>query len=159
MSSYANFYIRVNESFVPIGSYSRSTSLYQAINSMLPYGQIIALTSEKIGKAIEIINEEIENIENTIEKDEQECKEIANMLGNSINEKMSAIYSIKVDIEDMKQDLIDRGSSKSILQVYLDMIDEIHYSSEYIMDNDYNHYIYAGIEAYGRIEDILEEEN
>lgn len=159
MSSYVNFYIRVNKSFIPIGSYSRSSSLYQAINQMLPYEKITALTSEKIGRVIDEIKEEIEELEKLKEKDKQTCDKILSMVGNSVEEKMASIYSIEAEDENIDYELEELKYSKNILQVYLDMIDEIHYSERYVMDNDYNHYIYAGVEAYGSMEDIFENES
>ena len=159
MSSYVNFYIRINENFVPIGSYCRSSSLYRAINKMLPYEKITALTSEKIGKVIEVIKEEIEDIKKIIEKNKQVHNEIIAMTGNSVEEKLASIYSIEAENEEIEGELEDFEHSKHILQVYLDMIDEIHYSEEYVMDNDYNHYIYAGVEACGSMENILENES
>lgn len=159
MSSYVNFYIRVNKSFIPIGSYSRSNPIYRAINQMLPYEKITALTSEKIGKVIDEIKEEIEELEKLKEKDKQTCDKILSMVGNSVEEKMASIYSIEAEDENIDYELEELKYSKNILQVYLDMIDEIHYSEGYVMDNDYNHYIYAGVEAYGSMEDIFEDEN
>lgn len=159
MSSYVNFYIRVNKSFIPIGSYSRSSSLYQAISQMLPYEKIIALTSEKIGRVIDKIEEEIEAFEKLKEKDKQTCNKILSMIGNSVEEKMASIYSIEAEDENIECELEELKYSKNVLQVYLDMIDEIHYSDGYVMDNDYNHYIYAGVEACGSMENILENEN
>lgn len=153
MSSYVNFYLRINDLFVPIGSYSRNSKMYQTMYHYCPYGKIKALTKENL---YEIINNDLEtriqNIKDFRAADEKRCEMIM-QANNTLEEKMEAISDIMSGFDEMDTDIEELSFSADTLRVFSNIIEEFSYNNQF--SNDYNHYLYAGIEADGTLENII----
>ena len=158
MSSYVNFYLRINDNFAPIGSYSRSSSMYQAMSNVVPYEKIVALRPNQITEVIHNLEESAARMRKVKENDRAMCDKIMNTANNSIEDKLSAIAEIESNFDEMDSYIEEVNFAADTLRVFLNMIDDFRYSDECRFDNDYFHYIYAGIESYGRMEDVADEE-
>ncbi len=158
MSSYINFYLRVNDNFAPIDSYSRSTELYQAISGNLPYEHIRAYTQADILEWIRTLEGQKERYEETKRQNEKRCSRVMEAKNTPLVEKIQYTE----DIDDMNEEL-DRFIKEieytiHTLQIFRSMIDEYKWvDNEDSFKNDYNHYIYAGIEANGTLENVIDE--
>lgn len=157
MSSYVNFYLRINNNFAPIGSWSRSSQLYQHIHYNIPYEKIKPLTIEELEKIIYELDKDKQKFEKMKIEDEYRINRIMNAENTPLKDKLNAVADIESCFEDIDNTIKEYEYAIIALRIFGEMIDDFHYSSEITFDNDYNHYIYAGIEAYGRIENIVDE--
>lgn len=156
MSSYVNFYLRMNNSFAPIGSYSRSNEIYQAIQHAVPYEKITPLTSRAFDEMIRELESKAQKMADAKKRDQERIALIMNAANTSLDEKLSAVAEIESNFADMDEYISDVNFAADTFRVFLNIIDDVRYSDNTYMDNDCDHYIYAGIEAYGRMEDVIE---
>lgn len=156
MSSYVNFYLRINENFAPIGSWSRSNQMYQVWQHILPYEKIMPLTYSRISDMIYELETSAARMKEAKTKDEASIKMIMDAANTSLEEKLNIVADIQSNFEDMDQYIDEINFTADTLRVFLNMIEDFKYSDEVVFDNDADHYIYAGIEAYGRIENIID---
>ena len=154
MSSYLNFYARANNIFIPLGSYSRSSQMYREINNSVPYEKIRAIKPQDLKDYINDLKESERRIQKMKQEDEQRIQLIMSAANSSLQEKMEYVEEIQANFMEMDALIEEYASAVNTLQVYLDMIDEFRYSH---FDNNYEHYIYAGIEANGDMESIVGE--
>ena len=154
MSQYINFYVRINDNFAPIGSYSRSSEIYQTAHHRVPYEHITPLR-------VSDFDEMIKNIEERIDTKKKDKKYYLDMItlvmnaNNSIGEKMEEVDSLNCSIREIKESIEELEGAMYLFSVYSDMIEDYQYSG-ISYENDYSHYIYAGIEANGTLEDVIE---
>ena len=152
MSSYVNFYLRINDLFVPVGSYSRSSEMYQIMYHYCPYGKIKALTQENIYEVINDLESKVQKIKDSRAVGEKRCEMIM-QANNTLEEKIKAISDIMSIFNEMDIDIEELSFSTDTLRVFSNMIEEFSYDNKF--SNDYNHYLYAGIEAEGTLENII----
>lgn len=157
MSTYLNFYLRVNNNFIPLGDYSRSCSvMYNVVNNDVPYEKIRAITSEDLKGYINKLTEAAGRIQKMKESDEKRIELIMNAANTPLEEKMEYVNEIQSNFMEMDELIKEYSFAADTLRVFLNMIDMFRYKDELYFDNDYNHYIYAGIEARGNMESIVE---
>ena len=157
MSSYLNFFIRNKNSFLPIGSFCRSSEIYQ-LGSLLqaPYEKVKPLTRENINEVKDCCNSKIKEYEDLI----QTIKEKINFLvscNDSLENKLEYYESYLEEIQGYKEEIEDIAYAEN----YFDILDCILSDVEYCCDFDCSKYIYFGIEIdYNTItkEDIMGEE-
>jgi len=155
MSSYVNFYLRVNDVFAPIGSYSRNSEIYKAIEHYSIYGKIIPLKYDMIKSILEDIEQSISNVQATIQKDNETCHLVMSSQ-NSLAEKLDTIHTIKDGIADAYKLIEELQFAYALFHIYEDILDEIEYGLKAV-GTDSCHYIYFGIDACGTLEDIAHE--
>ena len=153
MSSYVNFYLRVNDSFAPIGSYSRSNEMYQVVSRGVPYEKIVALKSRDITNFIKQLENSVEDVKKYYEKSKSRIPLIMNAENTSLDEKLATVAEIEQGFDAADEYISEITFAADTLRVFLNMIDDFKYSNS-DFKNDADHYIYAGIEACGRLEDI-----
>ena len=154
MSSYVNFYLRVNDTFAPIGSYSRNNKMYEYMDCYCPYEKIRPFTVDDF---IEIINSLKDNKHNIKQARKTEKKHYTAIIqaNNSVEEKLNALYESESSLKEMDKEIAEINFTINTLQIFCNMIDDFKYSTS-DFSNDYNHYIYAGIEACGDINSVTE---
>ena len=155
MSSYVNFYLRVNDSFAPIGSWSRSSELYRAMEDYCPYEKLCAFDSATLMDVIHNLEDKIDRMKEMRKFDENRCQMIM-QANNSIDEKLEAIYNIESNFEEIDSSIEETAFAADTLRVFYNMIEDFRFSDDGKFSNDYNHYVYAGIEANGDLESIQE---
>lgn len=158
MSSYVNFYLRINDNFAPIGNYSRSSVMYEVMRDVVPYDKIVALRSNQITEIIHNLEKKMAKLKKDKENDQATCDKIMRIANNTIEEKLSAIAEIESNLDEMDSYIDEVNFTINTLQVFLNMIDDFRYRDDCGFDNDYFHYIYAGIESFGRIENVVNED-
>lgn len=160
MSSYVNFFIRTNDAFIPIASYSRSTRVYKIFEAM-PYGKVDVLTTEYLKE----LSFEAQKYTNYINEQIEKChqrKEIIATFNNTVSEKYEMIYEIEREAEDWQDEKREAEAAEDFIQFLKNMISEIQYNedtevSKLIRDGD--HYLYCGIEVSANLSerDIVQE--
>ena len=155
MSAYVNFYLRVNDKLAPIGSYSRSNMVYEITSHVLTWEKLIPITRQMLDNWRDEAEDKKQHVIDAKKADEKKCAQIM-AANNSLDDKLDAVARIEEDYDEMDA-FIDECSYTADFFCYLsNIIDDYQYSSdEAQFENDYNHYIYAGIEASGKIENIV----
>lgn len=155
MSQYINFYLRVNDKFVSLGSFSSHNAVYTALSDRVPYEKITAINKDILDAGIAELDKEKE-INNTYLKKNAETMALVATFNNSVSEKMEEIDSlshekVELEIENRQIDvaIVYFAFLKDIIEDY-----EYDYKHDKGFYNDATEYIYAGIEATGDMESI-----
>lgn len=163
MSSYINFYLKVDKTsrridntqtssdmFVPIGDFSRSNYLYQTFNSDVPYEKICPISKRTLESSIKDIYCSIDKSKEQIKKLQAKIDKIPTY-NNPILDKEKLIEEYQSQIEEIKEDIEDELFAVGIINSYICMIEAIEYDN--ILKIDKDKYIYAGIEVPQNITD------
>lgn len=147
MSSYINFYLKVEDKYCPLGSYSRNCPEYQFLKDLVPYEKLAPLTIEKLNSAIEDIKFAIENERKGINNYLQNIEDIKTF-NNSINEKMELIANYRDTLDELKEDLKANKNCLAFVYWLVGILTDIKYDPYadkhgIVPDN----YLWAGVEA------------
>lgn len=93
MSSYIDFYVKKYGVYIPIASYSRSSTIYQAFEGA-PYGKVSQLKLETINDVKDSAKEHILKYKKEIEEYTSKINLVRDM-SNSVEEKMQTIYELQ----------------------------------------------------------------
>ena len=157
MSSYVNFYLRMNDKFAPIGSWSRSSAMYQTWQNFVPFEKICPITDETLTRVIDLFEDQISSLEQQKTDYNADISLIMNAENTPLEEKMDGVAGIREEIKEINDEIEGLQFTISTMEVFHNMIEDYRYADDAKFDNDYNNYIYGGIEAFGRLEDIKED--
>lgn len=150
MSQYIDIFIEREGIFIPLGSYSRGSSLYIETSEFLPYEQIRHLTGDELRSIASKISKGIEDNKKRIESCEKDKFAIGHF-NNSLDEKLEALEEINQGILEWKEIIEESECARSTLEVLADIADNGNYCSPQVR-------IYAGIEISNPTkEDIIED--
>ena len=122
MSQYLNIYIRCNDTFMPLMSFSRSTTMYQAFNdTYVPYGKIKQITEAQVANVKESLTVSTNNMRNIRKKREEEKSLIATF-NNSAEEKLSLIEDLNMSIDEIDEELEELATAMAMLRVFDDIL-------------------------------------
>ena len=110
MSSYINFFIRkdINEEpyFIPLGSFSRSSAVYQAVTSC-PFERIRAMKFEELNSTVNDLCDSRRKYEECIKNAQNKIVTIIPSFNNSVQEKMEGIDEQERYIDDINEEISD----------------------------------------------------
>ena len=157
MSSYVNFYLRINDNFAPIGDFSRNSKVYETYYGcgFSSYERILPLHEEHLRILKDYVIRKIKTEKETKERYEKRISLIMNAENTPLNEKLEEIDYIEEAIGEISQDIEEYEYARNYFDFLEDMIVNYHFSDK-SFENDYFHYIYAGIEANGDLESVGE---
>lgn len=107
MSEYAHFFLRHNDEFIPLGTYSRSTFTFETVHRYAPWEKIRVITTQVLDNFIEETKDYIQECEKRRQNYEQR-KQLIATFNNSIDEKMEVIHDCDESIEELT-DLINEA--------------------------------------------------
>ena len=157
MSSYVSFYIRNKNDFLPIGSFSRSSVIYQlAQNNCAPYEKIKAITINEIRRIAmecgEIKKKHEDGIKSFMERIDflKECNA-------SLSEREEFLSDYLETIEGYKEGIEEVEYAQNYYNFLITILEDVSYEENF----DSKHYIYFGIDiGYNvKAEDIMGEKN
>lgn len=154
MSQYINFFIRKQIkdeiAFIPIGSFSRSSHIYQAITNA-PYEKIRPLKYQELNDIVRDLYDTKRKYEDNIKDIEHKITSIIPSFNNSTEEKMKEICEQQSYIDDISEDIA--GIQFSI--GYFCALQEIVYDNSDSSPSK-DEIIYCGIEVgYPTEEDVV----
>ena len=157
MSAYVNFFIRVGDNFAPIGSFSRSSKIYQSFNGYAPWEKVKVVTKDELDYIRSELKDSRAEYETMIKNLETKMAAVKSF-ENSVEEKMEIIENIMTDKAEV-QEIIDEYNDALQYMGYLeDIIDEgrnTDYYKEYKDIINPAAYLYVGIEiGHPTLEDI-----
>lgn len=145
MSSYIQFFMRRGDEFIPLMTYSRSNTIYQIFEHILPWEKIKAISYDTISEKIAECNSLVSKNEEKI-KELNQKKTLVASFNNSVEEKMQVLFDIDEAIEEYNED-IAMGNRAAYICIFLqDLMEEVMYGEE-SEKYDKNEYIYGGYEV------------
>ena len=150
MSEYMNFYIRGGDNFYPIGTYCRSSVIYEMFNSAgyNDWEKIRPITEKGLKRVFDATKYNIENWERAIESHKKKIELIRTLPDYSLDEKLKKIEEYQEDNEEVEE-TIDALETCQRFAGFIRTIIEDGESTKYYDDIDTidpNHYVYVGIE-------------
>ena len=137
MSAYINFFIRKDEDFIPLVSYSRNSDMYNIISrtTYMPWEHISNITYD-------ILHDWIVAADDEINRTKSEIKKIEKMFELSNSYTLGDAYGYASTIEEYNE-LIERIKGiKVIFDFMKDILDEY----EYEVDSNVSDILYFGME-------------
>lgn len=149
MSEYIQFFIRHNDDFIPILTYSRNNPIFR-IGSYydVPYEKIIKVNENWFHQVIMEFEEKIEDLKTRKKEIEYESNQILST-NNSLEEKMEFVRYNSQAIREIDYEIELHLSQRSVITVLYDMYEN--FGIEEVTDA-----IYVGIEiGVPTIDDIV----
>lgn len=151
MSTYANFYLRRGECFIPIGSFSRNNAIYSYVCGYTKeYEKVGPLTQQNLSDIIGEIKIDLERIKKTKKNTKRKYMAILQS-PITIEEKRSLLDEQDEIISSINEDKMCIEYALNFFNNLADMVDYAKYSD--ILDID--KFLYVGIET---PENITEED-
>lgn len=141
MSSYVHFFVRKDDVFCPIGTFSRGSGYYQAFCHYLPYEKCRAIPSDLLVTIRGEIKNGIKENERYIKNLEESKKEV-NSFNNSIEEKIEVISDLLNSIEEVEFEI----EELKVVYAFTRFLDNVMEEAIYT-DISADKYVYAGIEC------------
>lgn len=161
MSQYIQFFIRSEDKFIPLCSFSRSNIIYKVFGYDVPYGNIIPLTESILHVADGYLTSEEDAIKVRIKK-QQDLIESIHHFDNTVDDKLEAIHSVTETIGELEYELEPIDRARHLVDFFEAILTEAKYRDSDCPLTDYteNTVLYAGIEvsAYPTMNDILKGE-
>ena len=155
MSAYMSFFIRANDNFYPIGTYSRSTAIYEMFDEAgySNWESIRAITFTDIEA---VRKENFSNVigwKKLIKETENEI-ELVKSIEAPLDEKIDVIDRRLAELNEFKDKVDELVEVSSFCNFLETILEDIKYGSYESIDVD--NYIYAGIEiGHPTVEDII----
>lgn len=146
MSTYCNYFLRHNDTFLPIGDYSSCNPHCYLIKDVVPYGKMIPLTEDILSKLLDKCDLKVK--ENNKELEQlQEQKEYIMQANNSLNDKMHYIFDLSKQMAELDTDNDMLQYAHSFFVFLYNIIDSADVYKNEKLDVDVDNYVYAGIEV------------
>ena len=148
MSAYVNFFIRVGDNFAPIGSFSRSTKVFQSFSGYAPWEKVRVVTKDEldyIRSELRDSREEYEDMMKTLETKLVAVKSF----DNSAQEKLEIIEEIMSEQQEVRSIIDEYNDALTYMSYLEDIIDEGRNGAYYDGYKDIINpaaYLYVGIE-------------
>lgn len=161
MSQYIQFFIRCEDKFVPMCSYSRSNTIFKAFAYDMPYGKIAPVTEDILRVSHDYLLVEEDGIKARIKLYQDQIESIQHF-NNSVIDKLEAINSVTNDICELERDLVEIECTKFFINICNDILMSAKYRDDGndcpLADYTENTVLYAGIEVpeYPTVDDILD---
>lgn len=140
MSEYIQFFIRHNDDFIPILTYSRNNPIFRVCDyCAIPHERIMKIDKNWIYQVIREFDIEIKNLKERRKEMEHESNQILST-NNSLEEKMEFIRSNNSAIEEIDYEIKLHQSQKYVIMILRNMYENFVF--EGVADA-----VYAGIEV------------
>ena len=130
MSEYITFFVRKEENLVPIGTFSRSTFIFQGARTMFNinniYGTAREIAPPELEQALRFCMGKRDYFEGIIANLESDIAAVTNF-NNAVDEKLDAITTLRNEIEEVRGDVEEAALGVkwySMLQLMRESTDE-----------------------------------
>lgn len=147
MSSYINFYLKVEDKYCPLGTYSRNCPEYQFFKNIVPFEKIVPINVKNLEVVKEDIKFAINNEMKSIGNYSLNIKDIKTF-NNSISEKMELIEDYRDTINELKEDLEANKNCLNFVNWLVEILIDVEYNpyaNKHGITQD--NYLWIGIEA------------
>lgn len=152
MSSYVNFYLKKDNVFCPLASFSRLTKYYQKFSPYLPYEKCAAITKDLLSS---IKNEVILDtlMCNASIKEAEKMNEFLKNSNDPLESKVTFFLENNRSIRGEEMEKTDLENLSHFIDFLLIIIDEAEDYHGYSINPE--GYIYGGIECYDPTEEDI----
>lgn len=149
MSAYIQFFIRHEDTFLPIGVFSHNNAIYEVFDGIAIWGKIRPVGEPILRDAEKIVKEFIGVSEKALARANEEKDMIANF-NNSVEEKLQSIEGYNSYIVEITDDIKGLEAAQQYLWFLRDIL-------ESIKGTEFNKqpYLYVGIEVEGKVEELI----
>jgi len=147
MSSYISFYLKVEDKYCPLGSYSRNCSEYRFFKDFVPYEKLGPLTLDNLSTIKEDVDFSIKNKEEAI-KNYSNNIELIKTFNNSAEDKLQLIGQNLEVVEEFKEGLEEDNKCLTFISFLMNILIDANYDT-YAKDHGIkaDNYLWAGIEV------------
>jgi len=149
MSAYIQFFIRHEDTFLPIGVFSRNNVIYQVFDDIAPWEKLRPISEMHLNDVDNIIKSLIKEGEDALAREAEERKLIASF-NNSVEEKLMALEGRNEFVREVKDDIKNAEAAQRYVWTLRDILESIEYT-----DFNKQPYIYVGIEVEGKVEELI----
>lgn len=148
MSQYINFFIRCDDKFLPLFSFSRNSYMYSAFHARAPFEKISVISEEIINLSKEVLLDQIDTYQRKVTQYERE-KTLIPSFDNAVQEKLEELRNIDDLLADIQSELDELGLALNYCAVMHDIIETAKYGEKNIGVSSYKEdsLLYCGIEA------------
>lgn len=149
MSAYIQFFIRHEDTFLPIGVFSRNNAIYQVFDGIAVWEKIRPIGEPILNDAEKIVKEFISVSEKALARANEEKSAIV-VFNNTVEEKLQSINEYNSYIAEIKEDIKGLEAAQQYLWFLRDIL-------EAIKGTGFNKdpYLYVGIEVEGKVEELI----
>ncbi len=147
MSSYINFYLKVEDKYCPLGTYSRNCPEYRFFKDIVPFEKIAPIGVKKLQAVIEDVEFAINNEMKSIGRYSLNIKDIKTF-NNPLSEKIELIENYRDSINELKEDLEANKRCLNFVNWLIEILADVEYSpyaNKHGITQD--NYLWIGIEA------------
>lgn len=141
MSCFIHFFVRKGDEFAPIGTYGRSTKVYEAFEALAPWEKIAPVTTGRLKGALQRLGTG-DYTRNEIDKANERIDRIGRF-SNSVEEKICAIHDELELIGELREDLLETEQAIAFCNFLRDIMGEAEYNPKL----DMSQYVYVGMEC------------
>lgn len=157
MSQYVNFFLRADNKFIPLFSFSRNGYMYAAFHHSAPFEKISAITADVLQGAKDILLDQVDSYQRRIDGYRNEQRMIPTF-DNSVDEKLDSIRNLDTMIDDVQSELDELTMAINYCTVMHDILETAKYGEKVKGVSSYNEstLLYCGIEiATPTVQDIV----
>lgn len=149
MSAYIQFFIRHEDTFLPIGIFNRNNAIYQVFDGIAVWEKIRPIGEPILNDAEKIVKEFIGVSEKELARANEEKNMIAGFK-NSVEEKLQSIGEYILYIAKITDDIKGLEAAQQYLWFLRDILESIEYT-----DFNKQPYLYVGVEVEGKIGELI----
>ena len=149
MSAYIQFFIRHEDTFLPIGVFNHNNAIYEVFGGIAVWEKIRPIGEPILNDVEKITKEFIGVSEKALARANEEKNMIANF-NNSVEEKLQFIEEHNSYITEITDDIKGLEAAQQYLWFLRDILESVE-------DTDFNKqpYLYVGIEVEGKVEELI----
>ena len=148
MSSYINFYLHGKTEFLPIGSFSRNSEIYQAFDHFVPYEKGTPITYDILKSVCDSIDSDLNSL-TASRNDEEDLAQRISHFNNSVEDKLAQLVEVRNTIKSIDENIEELRSAKEFALWLKSFIGEAEYTKYYSDPSwhlDPATYVWAGVE-------------
>lgn len=149
MSAYIQFFIRHEDTFLPIGIFHRNNVIYQAFDGIAIWEKLRPISEMHLNNVEKVIKGLINEGEKALARSEEE-KKLITSFNNSVEEKLMALEDRNAFIEEIQDDIKNAEAAQRYVWALRDILDSIQFT-----DFNKQPYLYVGIEVEGKVEELI----
>ena len=151
MSAYIQFFIKINDKFAPIATYSRSTKVYQEFQNYAPWEKVSALNERQLSVISDEIRSEISEYEEAIRNERETIDFLRSCKDIPVEDLMDQYRSATEAIEELNDTIAELQRASSFCSFLMDIVEEAGQEERWSEGNPNDlhadSYLYVGIEV------------
>ena len=152
MSQYVYLFLRQNDEFVPVGNYSRNSTMAGNFWYNTPYARIRPVTIEELDKGDGAIGEKFKDFRKQ-EAEYQRMIELVNRMNNTIDEKCAKIAQYEDEMAEMREEKEEYEQDAAELRMLRRALECMDLDNKWLENGEkpYEYGLYVGVDTGCRV--------